>query len=177
MPFINTEGIIIKRSNFSEADRLLTILSEDEGKIKVLAKGVRKINSRRGGNIELFNRVNVFLRESRTFYLLTEVQLVESYKGLRTDLQKVGYAYYACELIEKLTAEGVENRIIYGLLLNYLRDLGAEDRPIGNLEGFETALLTELGFWPDKLACTDLRGVIEEISQSRLKSPRFIDCL
>ena len=93
------------------------------------------------------------------------------------DLAKVGYAYYACELIEKLTAEGVKNRVIYGLLMNYLYNLCNESRPIADREILETAILTELGFWPDRLACADLKGVIEEISQSRMNSPRFIESL
>jgi len=67
-----TEGIVLKRRNFGEADRILTVFTKDRGKISVLAKGVRRITSRRAGNVELLNRVSIFLHQTRGMPILTE---------------------------------------------------------------------------------------------------------
>ncbi|MBI2622470.1 DNA repair protein RecO, partial [Candidatus Microgenomates bacterium] len=66
------EGIILKRTNFGEADRFLTVFSKRHGKIKILAKGVRRITSRRGPNIELFNLATLYIHKGRHLDILTE---------------------------------------------------------------------------------------------------------
>jgi len=65
MKSYKAEGIVIKRKNFGEADRILTVFTKKYGKIKVLAKGVRRITSRRGPNVELFNQVELVLHQGR----------------------------------------------------------------------------------------------------------------
>lgn len=69
---IKVEGIILKRRNLGEADRILTVFSKNLGKISVLAKGVRRITSRRAGNVELLNRVSMYLHRAKSFLILTE---------------------------------------------------------------------------------------------------------
>ena len=65
-----TEGIILRRRDFGEADRILTVFSLHRGKISVIAKGVRRITSRRAGNVELLNRVQMFLYPGKQFLIL-----------------------------------------------------------------------------------------------------------
>ncbi|MCJ7793073.1 MAG: DNA repair protein RecO, partial [Candidatus Marinimicrobia bacterium] len=88
-----TEGIILKRSNYGEADRILTIYTKHYGKIKAMAKGVRRITSRKGGNVELFNQATLFLYKGRNLDLLTEVQVTKTFKEWRRNLKKVATAY------------------------------------------------------------------------------------
>ncbi|MBI2593599.1 DNA repair protein RecO, partial [Candidatus Daviesbacteria bacterium] len=78
MPSVAVEGIILKRTNFGEADRMLTVLTKNLGKITVIARGVRKITSRRAGNVELLNVVKLGLFKGKG-YTLTEAQSVQTF--------------------------------------------------------------------------------------------------
>lgn len=140
-----TEGIILKRRDFGEADRILTVFSLHRGKISVLAKGVRRITSRRAGNVELLNRVQIFLHPGKNFFILTEAESMDTYQKLKEDLTLSTYAYHIIELVDKLTAENQENRILYGYLLEVLRRFSKNPRQI-LVRAFEAKILSNLGF-------------------------------
>lgn len=146
MRSFKTEGIILKRRDFGEADRILTLFSLYEGKITVLAKGVRKVTSRRAGNVELLNRVIVYLHKGRDFYLLTEAESIETFQPLKENLTLSTYAYHLIELVDKLTAENQENRNVYSDLVEVLERLSKRPRQI-LIRAFEVKILFNLGFW------------------------------
>lgn len=172
-----TEGIILKRSNYGEADRILTAFTKHHGKIKILAKGVRRIKSRRGPNVELFNWTTLFLHKGKNFDLLGETEVKDSFSPLRTDLQKIGICYQVCELIDGLCPEGQENRRVFDLSVDTFKQVATPDfRSLANfLPNFELELLRELGYWPkNKLPPVGLQVFIEEILERKLKTPRFL---
>lgn len=142
---IRLEGIILKRRNLGEADRILTVFSYQKGKISVLAKGVRKITSRRAGNVELLNRVTMYLHQAKTFLILTEAISLDTYQKLKGDLTLSTYAFHIMELVDKLTAENQENRIVYEDLVNVLQRLSRNPRQI-LVRAFEAKILSNLGF-------------------------------
>lgn len=167
-----TEGIILKRINYGEADRILTIYTKHYGKIRALAKGVRRITSRRGGNVELFNQVTLFLHQGKNLDLLNEAQVVNSFKAWRRDLKKVAVAYYFAELVDKLTPEEQPNQAVFQLLSRYLGKIGTAILP-ELTRSFEEALLRELGFGvPEELrrSSSSLRDYIESITEKKLNS-------
>lgn len=145
MPGFKTEGVILKRRNFGEADRILTVFSLHRGKISVMAKGVRRITSRRAGNVELLNRVQMFLYPGKQFLILTEATSVNTYQKLKEDLTLSTYAYHIIELIDKLTAENQENRNLYIELVEVLKRLERNPRQI-LVRAFEAKILSNLGF-------------------------------
>lgn len=178
-----TEGIIIKRSNYGEADKILTIFTKHYGKICTLAKGVRRVTSRKGGNLELFNWVILFLAEGKNLDIVTEVQVKDSFSGFRKDLKRVGVAYYFCELVDKFCPERQKNQEVFCLLVKGLKDL--EKKSSGSnhwtnfVEGFEIKLLEELGFWPrgKSVESFDVKAFVEGIIERRLKTPSFLQRL
>src|SRR5687768_2124065 len=89
-----TEAVILRRSDFGEADRLLTLFTARYGKRRVIAKGARKTTSRRAGHIELFNRVELQLATGRNLDIVTDAQIVDPYKQLHEDLPRLSHAYY-----------------------------------------------------------------------------------
>src|SRR3989344_4702445 len=94
-----TDGIIIRRTNIGEADRMLTLLTNTHGKIRVIAKGVRKITSRRAPTLEVFNNASFLIHRSRINYeMVVETQLLHAFETLRSDLKCIGEAYQMCEL-------------------------------------------------------------------------------
>lgn len=172
MPNYKTEGVILKRSNYGEADRILTIFTKHYGKIKAIAKGVRKITSRKGGNVELFNHCVLFLAKGRNLDIVTEAQVVSSFSRLGGDLEKTAAAFYVVELVDQLTAEGQINRQVFDLLVGTLSELRAESRePSALTQNFEIELLKLLGFWSDNVDIKDVKSYIEEIIERKLRSP------
>lgn len=140
-----TEGIILKRINLGEADRILTVFSLHRGKISVLAKGVRRITSRRSGNVELLNRVQMYLYPGKNFLILTEAQALDTFAKLKEDLNLSTYAFHILELTDKLTAENQENRLLYEHLFEVLKRLSSNPRQI-LVRAYEAKILSNLGF-------------------------------
>jgi len=140
-----TEGVILKRRDFGEADRILTIFTLSKGKVSVIAKGVRRITSRRSGNVELLNRSLMYLHQAKTFLILTEASTLDTFSKIKSDLTLSTYAYHIIELVDKLTAENQENRILYEHLVEILRRLERKPRQI-LIRAFEVKILSILGF-------------------------------
>jgi DNA repair protein RecO (recombination protein O) len=173
MRSFKTEGIILKRKDTGEADRIITVFTKKHGKVKILAKGVRRIKSRRSPNIELFNLVSLFVHKGRTFDILVEAEAVNTFQHIRKNLELIGLAYYCCELIDGLCAEGQPNPHVYELLIKTLNELDC-----GLLQNFEAVLLSELGFLPvEKAENMDVTAFIENILERRIKSRRILSKL
>lgn len=145
MPAVTTEGLILKRSNFGEADRVLTVLTDRFGKISVIARGVRKITSRRAGNIEVLNRVKLHLFKSKS-YTLSEAESIQTFDRLKENLTLSTTAFHIIELINRLTPEEQKNPRLYNLTVAILQILEKNPRQIF-VRAFEVKLLVILGFW------------------------------
>lgn len=184
------QAIILKRYNLGEADRLITFLTRNHGKFTAVAKGVRKLTSRKGGNLELFNNIQGFFVETRGLSLITEVFLFSSFEQIKKDLEKVGQAWYVCELVDCLLREGQETYQVFNLLLGILRkmnDLRVDLRSMNyELRNFEVRLLKILGFWSDEvhgqkypqdpvLQARFNRALISQILERSLKTPKFLE--
>lgn len=170
MPSYKTEGVILKRSNYGEADRILTIYTKYRGKIRAIAKGVRKITSRKGGNLELFNHCVLFLVEGRNLDIVTEVLVVNSFSRLSCDLEKTAAAFYLVELVDQLTPDGQVNRQVFDLLVGALDKLSS-CQTAKLTSDFEIQLLKLLGFWSDAVDIKNVKSYIEEIIERKLRSP------
>ena len=185
-----TEGIIIKRINFGEADRILTIFTKHYGKIKAIAKGIRKIKSRRAPHLELFNQVVLFLNKGKNLDIITEAQLVNTFSYLRKDLRKIGLVFKACESVDQLTGEKQVQKEVFNLLVAYFNDLnlsaGKADHQsktvrelLETVRTFEIELLQILGFLPKgkSLEKIETDRYIEKITEKKLKSRKFLSKL
>lgn len=165
MRAFKTEGIILKRRNFGEADRILTVFTFHRGKVTVMAKGVRRITSRRAGNVELLNRVAMFLHPGKQFLILTEATSLDTFQKLKEDLTLSTYAYHVIELVDKLTAENQENQILYTHLVEVLKRLSTNPRQIF-IRAFEVKILSLMGFWSInqvKQASPSVKNLLEQL--------------
>src|SRR5690349_18240594 len=111
-----TEGIVLRRHDLGETDRILTLYTRDRCKVRAVAKGVRKPTSRKAGHVELFVRADMLLAEGRTLDVLTQVELIDPYLPLRDDLMRASYAAHLVELVDAFTEEADESRPMYQLL-------------------------------------------------------------
>ncbi len=172
MQFIRDDGFIIKRRNFGEADRILTIFSKQNGKITVLAKGVRKITSRRGALLEPFNHVKFHTVQSYTRRVLTEVELIRSFDEYKNNLEPYQKILIACELLDALCGEDQLLSSLYEKVLLF----AYRDKSEKSLHDFKMDLLVNLGYWNnDKKFIDDNHSYsyIESIIERKLKSRSF----
>ncbi len=143
----------MRRDDYGEADRLVTLLTPDYGKLRVLAKGARKPTSRKAGHIELFTRTRLLLARGRTFDLITQAELVEAHRPLREEIQRGALAHYLCELTERFAPEGSDAAPLYDLLADGLSWLCETRDPRLAARYFELRLLTLEGYRPQLFRC------------------------
>ena len=170
MTYLNDTGLVIKRINLGEADRFVTIFTQNNGKIEVLAKGVRKITSRRSSHIELLNLVRFQSVRTKTNFILTEIDLINSYSSRKDTLKQCEVSFLVCELIDNLCPHGQINRELFFLVGQFLKSGGIDDQA---LLKFEVEMLSNLGYWNDKNQFTtekEARTFIESIIERKIKS-------
>lgn len=174
-----TEGIILARRNIGEADRLLTVFTKHYGKLRVVAKGVRRPTSRKRGSLELFNQVKLFLAKGKTFDIITEAEVKNNFNQWRKNLLRVGVAYHLAEVVNKLTQENQEHKRVYELLFMAYNRLNDFDYPCLNtyISAFKKAVLTDLGFLSAARVISDYDAYIEELIQGHLRTKRFLRSL
>jgi hypothetical protein len=112
----------------------------------VLAKGIRRITSRRGGNVELLNKVKLQIFQGKGMNILTEAEALQTFPKIKNDLILSTYASHLAELSERLLPENQPNLEAYKLLVTVLTLLEKNPRQIF-IRAFEVKLLSVLGFW------------------------------
>jgi DNA repair protein RecO (recombination protein O) len=164
-----TQAVILRRRDYADADRILTVYTPRLGKVELIAKGVRKTTSRKAGHLELFSHASLLVAQARTWGIVTEVTTVESFLHLRSDLDRIGWAGYACELVDAFGSAEDESQQLWEMLLFALRVLDSDEEQIDLfLRWFELHLLSLVGFQPELfncLACGDeLQAVTNYLS-------------
>jgi DNA repair protein RecO (recombination protein O) len=148
-----TEGIVMRRRNQGEADRVLTLCTP-LGKLDVIAKGARKVRSRKAGHIELFCRSSfVISRVPNSWDIVSQAETVEAHAALREDLLRGTHARYAVELLDRFFTEGEGGPALFDLLdhtLGWLCEGGDLDL-IARF--YEQHLLGLAGFRPELNVC------------------------
>ena len=154
-----TKALILRRRDYGDADRILTLFSPDKGRMVVIAKGVRKTSSRKAGHLELFTHSTLLLAQARTWDIITEAQTVEAFPALRTDLDAISRAGYLCELAEAFSESDDDHKSLWDLTLGMLRELDvacAEENDLDRnvlLTWFVLHLLSLSGFQPNFFTC------------------------
>ena len=155
-----TDAIILRRVDFGEADRILTIMTPQAGKLRVIAKGARKMTSRKAGHVELFTRVRLLLARGRNFDIVSQAETMETYRAIREDLLRSTYGHYLCELVDAFAQEGSEDTALYELLAEGLGWLAEADDPALAGRYFEMRLLALTGYRPQLFKCARTDEVV-----------------
>jgi DNA repair protein RecO (recombination protein O) len=156
-----TPAVILKRMDLGEADRIVTCYSRDAGKIRAVAKGVRRSTSRAAGHLEPFTLSDVLFAVGRELDVISQADTLESFRHVREDLILTTHAYYLAEVVDLLTEDRMENRAVFDALVEGLRNLGdsADVRLV--LVVFQLRLLDALGYRPELRECVTCRASIE----------------
>jgi DNA repair protein RecO (recombination protein O) len=148
------EGIVIRTTNYSETNKILTIYSKEIGKIALMARGARKPRSRFASSSQLFIYGSFVYQKSKGIGTLNQADILDSYREIRSDLMLTAYAAYMVELLDKLTEDQEPNPYLFELLYHLLHHLDdGEDGEI-LLRIFDTKMLTFSGSTPTLHKCS-----------------------
>ena len=163
---LRVDAVVLRHSDYGEADRLLTLYTRQRGKMRVIAKGARKIASRKAGHIEPFTHVKLQLAAGREMFILTQADTIDAYLSLRDDLILTSHAAYVLELLDRFTYEDeTENATIFRLLTETLSRLASNADVWLVLRFYEMRLLDQLGFRPQLFECVNCGRAIQPEDQ------------
>ncbi len=168
----SSEGIVLSRKNYGEADRILIVISKDYGKISLLAKGIRKIKSKKRGHLEIFSKVKFSAIGGKGMDIMIEAQTLNDYAGVRVNLNKISLAYYFCEVISKITHEDGQRSLVFDLLSLALEELEQEIELKKLRLKFIYELLTDMGYWPEGKKIIDADIVLDDVIERKINSVR-----
>ena len=156
-----TEGIVLRQLPLGEADRVLTLFTPSRGKLRTVARGVRRTKSKLAGHTEQLTYVRVSVAVGKSIDVVSEAETVRSFRGVREDLGRLSQGLYLAELVDGFTVEQSPSAPIFHLLLDALKALEDGARGEVLLRYFETALLARSGFGPELQRCVECRRVLE----------------
>lgn len=157
MGFYKTEGIVLQNRELREADQLITLFSLDRGKLKLVARGGKRIQSRLRADIQPFTQVRLMLHTGRSLDIITGSETIKRFY-FRENFDKLVYAIYWVDLVNRITPEQEPNFALYYLLLEtlYLLEFLEDFRGYKLLNHFfELRLINLAGYQPvlDRCAC------------------------
>lgn len=162
---IRTEGVILRRRDFGETDRILTIFTRKMGRVGVIARGVRNPRSRKAGHLEPFMRSMLLIARGKNLHILTQAEVIDGYENLRNTLVGIGYGSYVVELLDAFTYEEGAHLSLYKLLTSTLQRLNRGDPPLLVLRYYDMRLLDEVGFRPELFRCVECGREVQEEDQ------------
>jgi DNA repair protein RecO (recombination protein O) len=160
------EAVVLRHADWGEADRLLSLYTRERGKVRAIAKGARRIRSRKAGHLEPFTRVVLQLARGRDLAIVTQADTLDAYLPLREDLVRTGQAAYLAELIDRFTYEDEsENYGLFRLLTESLGRLAVEPDAWLAVRYYEVRLLDLVGFRPHLFECANCSEKIQPVDQ------------
>jgi DNA repair protein RecO (recombination protein O) len=160
------EAVVLRHADWGEADRILTLYTCERGKVRAIAKGARRIKSRKAGHLEPFTRVTLQLAKGHDLFIITQADTVEAYVPIRENLYKTSQAAYLSELLDRFTYEDEsENYSIFRLLTETLARIEKEDDPWLAIRYYEVHLLGFLGYRPHLFECANCGEKIQAVDQ------------
>jgi DNA repair protein RecO (recombination protein O) len=161
-----TEAIIIKKIKLGEADRILSLYAPHLGKIRAVAKGVRRPRSKMAGHLELLTHSLVSLARGRNLDTVIGSQTINSFLPLKSNLQLTSQALYAVELVDLFTADNDENYPLFQLLLETMHKLCQGNNNELTLRYFELHLLDLVGYRPQLGQCVSCHSPLKAVINS-----------
>lgn len=142
-------GIVLRETKTKEADKILTVLTAELGRLTVVARGARRKNSAIAAASQLLAYSELILREQHGWWLLDEASTLELWRQIRQDVELLSLASYFAEMTDAVTGESMPAEEILALLLNALYALNRLDKPREQVKAaFELKLLSLSGYEP-----------------------------
>ena len=153
---VRVHAIILRHADWGEADRLVTLYTREQGKLRTVAKGARKVTSRKAGHLEPFTHVKLQLARGRSLFIVTQADTIDAFIPLRETLEMTGTASYVVELLDRFVYEDEgPNPTLFRLLAETLKRLSDGEDPWLAVRYYEMRLLDFLGFRPQLFECAN----------------------
>jgi DNA repair protein RecO (recombination protein O) len=154
MPLYKEQGIVLRSVKLGEADKIVSILTQGSGKVRAVAKGIRRTNSKFGARLEPLTHVSLLLYRGRNLDTVTQAEIITSFRGIRGEFAEIAAGETMLEAVDKVAEEHERNVRLFLLLLAGLRALEAAPAdPAAVAESFLLKLLSLSGFHPSLSAC------------------------
>lgn len=154
MGYYKATGIVLRRTNLGEADRIITALTREHGKVRAVAKGVRRIKSRMAGHLEPFGVVELMFATGRNLDIITSARLIRSGDNISITPEALSYGFLLAEMLDKLIEEGVEQAPLYEAVEACYEDLSRRGGDAVVELFFKLRLLDSLGYHPRLDGCS-----------------------
>ena len=163
---VHFRAIVVRHTNYDEADRFITFLTPYQGKVSALAKGVRKLSSRKAGHLQPFTYVDVQLSKGRgAAWLVSQVSTIEAYPEILSSLEKTVRTSCILELAERFSLEDVENVPLFQLTLDTLRRMAVFEDFFPVQRYFDLQLFAVTGYQPQLFECVRCKKKIQPENQ------------
>lgn len=153
MERISVHGLCVRETNVGEADKIVTLVTMEYGKLSVSAKGVRSLRSRHMVSTQPYCYSNFVLRKSKKYYYIEESEPIECFFNLRSDLDKLSLAAYICDVAADVSVEGSPDPELLRLTLNTLYAINKGTSLDKTKAAFELRAASIIGFCPDLSSC------------------------
>lgn len=153
MPSYNTTAIVIRRLNYGETDKILTLYSREMGRFTAIAKGARKTISRLSGATELLTCTNFNLATGKTMDVVAQTEVSESFSTMRQDITRLAHGLYFADLVDHSVEDREPNPVLYDLLFAGMHLIQRGPSPELIARWFEIQFLGDLGYLPNLYQC------------------------
>ena len=154
MEEIELDGLVIRETETGEADKIITLLTGERGRLSISGKGLSSIRHKYAASSQLFSYSTYLLKRKTKFWYIADAFYIDNFMELRYDLEKLALANYICDVAYEFAQEEIENRELMSLTLNTLYALAKRNYPPEQLSGaFEFRLAVQEGFMPDLSGC------------------------
>lgn len=169
-------GLIIHRSSVREKDRIIEAYTREEGRVSFFAPGVRHVASKRAGHLETFMETKLTLAHSKKGSVLSEARVINTFSDLRSDYDRLNFAFEIIKLIRQYTAEGQNDALLYDTVISCISLCSKENPPAYLQDIVATHVLRQIGGLPDLYFCTQCREKLAPKKFSLRASDRGFWC-
>jgi len=172
-----TECLVLKSTNYKEADKILTLFTKNCGKVNAIAKGVRKVTSRKAGSLDIFDYSKISLVEWHDFYIISQAEIIKSFNELKKDLNGQGFLYLIGETLDKLLPYREEYTELFIKTVSRLEELSKSEKRQEVLVETLVMILLDMGYWSAEFP-QDLEYIkryIESLADNKLNSYELME--
>jgi DNA repair protein RecO (recombination protein O) len=154
MPTYQADAVVLHRLDYGEADRILTLLTREHGKLAAIAKGSRRAKARSGSGLDLFGRSQMMLAKGRNLDVVAQSERRSDVRNISGNFHRTAYACLVAEVADKVLEERHPVDDVFELVVGTIERLNAPERsPRAESAWFVMRILDLLGYQPQLLNC------------------------
>ncbi len=163
MSLYRDQGVVLRTYKLGEADRIIVLMTREHGKVRAVAKGIRKTKSKIGARLEPMAHVELLLYRGRDLDVVSQVETIDSAPSLHDDLDRMTQAMAVLEAVDLAAQDRERATELYEMLVGALRSLAAQSSPM-LLAGFYLKMLALEGVGPQVVSCVGCDASEEIVS-------------